>query len=132
MRIGQMGKRIFLFVLVNMLVMLTITVVLGILRVGLRFPAGGLAGLAVFCLVWGFAGALISLALSRVMAKWTMGVQVIPSETSDPALRHLVETVHGLARAAGLPNLPEVGIYESPEVNAFATGPTRSRALVAA
>src|SRR5436190_23178938 len=82
-------------------------------------------------LVCGFAGALISLALSRVMAKWMMGVQVIPPETNDPTLRQLVETVHGLARAAGLPNLPEVGIYESPEVNAFATGPTRSRALVA-
>ncbi|MGH7971272.1 MAG: protease HtpX, partial [Limisphaerales bacterium] len=94
------------------------------------FPQGGLAGLAVFCLIWGFAGALISLALSRLMAKWTMGVQVIPPETTDPTLRQLVETVHGLARGAGLP-LPEVGIYQSDEVNAFATGPTRSRALVA-
>jgi heat shock protein HtpX len=65
------------------------------------------------------------------MAKWMMGVKVIPPETSDPALRELVETVHGLARGAGLPKLPEVGIYESDEVNAFATGPTRSRALVA-
>jgi heat shock protein HtpX len=90
-----------------------------------------LAGLAVFCLVWGFAGAFISLALSRLMAKWMMGVRVIPPETGDPTLSQLVETVHGLARAANLPKLPEVGIYESDEVNAFATGPTRSRALVA-
>lgn len=128
---GQLAKRVFLFVTVNILVMITITVILGLLRVGNYFPQGGLAGLAVLCLVWGFAGALISLALSRVMAKWMMGVQVIPPETTDPTLRQLVETVHGLARGAGLPQLPEVGIYQSDEVNAFATGPTRSRALVA-
>jgi heat shock protein HtpX len=84
----------------------------------------------VFCLVWGFAGSFISLALSRVMAKWTMGVQVIPPDTNVPELRSLLETVYGLARSASLPT-PEVGIYESDEVNAFATGPTKSRALVA-
>src|SRR3974377_1434894 len=131
MRFGQMAKRIILFVMVNILVMTTITVILGLLRVGNYFPRGGLAGLAVFCLVWGFAGSFISLALSRVMAKWMMGVQVIPPNTSDPALSSLVETVHGRARGAGLPSLPEVGIYQSDEVNAFATGPTKSRALVA-
>jgi heat shock protein HtpX len=131
MRTGQIGKRVLLFVLVNFLVMLTITVILSLLNVGRYFPQGGLGGLAVFCLVWGFAGALISLGLSRLMAKWSMGVQVIPPETGDPALAGLVEEVHSLARAAGLPKMPEVGIYESPEVNAFATGPTRSRALVA-
>jgi len=131
MKFMQMTKRIFLFVLVNILVMLTITVILGLLRVGNYFPAGGLSGLAVTCLVWGFTGSLISLALSRVMAKWFHGVRVIPPDTSDPELRQLVETVHGLARGAGLPALPEVGIYESEEVNAFATGPSRSRALVA-
>lgn len=126
-----MGKRIFLFLAVNLLVITTITLVLGLLRVGQYFPQGGLAGLAVICLVWGFTGALISLALSRVMAKWMMGVQVIPADTSDPGLRGLVDMVHDLARQAGLPKLPEVGIYESDEVNAFATGPTKSRALVA-
>jgi len=131
MNIMQMTKRIFLLVLVNILVMTTITLVLGLLRVGQYFPQGRLAGLAVFCLVWGFAGAFISLALSRLMAKWVMGVQVIPPNTSDPTLQELVETVHALARNAGLPKLPEVGIYDSDEVNAFATGPTKSRALVA-
>jgi heat shock protein HtpX len=131
MKMAQIAKRVFLLVVVNILVMMTITVILGLLRVNRYFPEGGLAGLAVFCLVWGFAGAFISLALSRLMAKWMMGVQVIPPETGDPTLSRLVETVHGLARAANLPKLPEVGIYESDEVNAFATGPTRSRALVA-
>jgi len=131
MKFGQIAKRIVLFALVNILVMLTVTLILGVFRVGRFFPTGGLGGLAVFCLVWGFAGALISLAMSRLMAKWFMGVKVIPPDTSDPTLAQLVETVHGLARAAGLPAMPEVGIYDSPEVNAFATGPTKSRALVA-
>ena len=131
MRAAQIAKRVFLLVAVNVLVMLTITIVLGLLHVNRYFPQGGLAGLAVVCLVWGFAGALISLAMSRLMAKWMMGVQVIPPETSDPDLRQLVETVHGLARGAHLPKLPEVGIYQSDEINAFATGPTRARALVA-
>jgi heat shock protein HtpX len=129
--IAQISKRIFLFVLVNILVTVTITAILAVFHVGRYLPAGGLAELAVFCLVWGFGGAFISLALSRLMAKWFMGVQVVPPDTSDPALRELVQTVHGLARQAGLPALPEVGIYESGEVNAFATGPTRARTLVA-
>ncbi len=131
MKFAQVAKRVFLLMVVNILVMVTITVVLGLLRVGNYFPQGGLAGLAVVCLVWGFAGAFISLAISRLMAKWMMGVQVIPPDTNDPTLRELVETVHGLARGAGLPALPEVGIYQSDEINAFATGPTRARALVA-
>jgi heat shock protein HtpX len=128
---AQITKRIFLFVLVNILVTVTITAILALFRVGRYLPAGGLEELAVFCLAWGFGAAFISLALSRLMAKWFMGVRVVPPDTSEPALRELVETVHGLARQAGLPALPEVGIYESPEVNAFATGPTRARALVA-
>src|SRR5271166_5528167 len=109
MRMAQIGKRVFLLVAVNVLVMVTIMVVLGLLRVNRYFPEGGLAGLAVVCLVWGFAGAFISLALSRLMAKWMMGVRVIPPETGDATLRQLVEMVHGLARAAHLPKLPDVG-----------------------
>src|ERR1035438_1243659 len=131
MNILQISKRIFLLILVNILVVTTITLVLGLFHVGNYFPQGGLQGLALFCLVWGFGGAFISLGLSRLMAKWMMGVKVIPPNTTDPTLQKLVETVHTLARQAGLPKLPEVGIYDSEEVNAFATGPTKSRALVA-
>lgn len=131
MKFAQIAKRVFLFALVNILVMITITVVLRLFNVGQYFPRGGLTGLAIFCLVWGFAGALISLALSRLMAKWMMGVQVIPPDTNNPTLRDLVDTVHQLAQRAELPRMPEVGIYDSDEVNAFATGPTKSRALVA-
>ncbi len=131
MKFAQMAKRVFLFVTVNILVMITITLVLGVFGVGQMFPRGGLAGLAVFCLIWGFAGALISLALSRVMARWTMGVKLIPADTHDPELRALVDMIYRLAQQAELPKMPQVGIYESPEVNAFATGPTKARSLVA-
>lgn len=131
MRFAQMVKRLFLFILVNLLVVTTISLILGLLGVGRYLPQNGLLALAVICLVWGFAGALISLALSRIMARWFMGVQIIPPNTSDPRLRELVAAVHELAQRARLPEMPQVGIYDSPEVNAFATGPTRSRSLVA-
>ena len=98
MNIVQMTKRILLFTVVNLLVMTTITAVLHLLGVGRYLPQGGLAGLAIICLIWGFGGAFISLALSRLMAKWFMGVQVIPPDTTDPSLRQLVVTVHELAR----------------------------------
>lgn len=126
-------KRIFLFVALNILVMLTITILLRIFNVGPYLTSYGIdyGNLAAFCLIWGMGGAFISLALSRIMAKWMMGVQVIDPNTRDPELQWLVQTVYNLARSAHLGTMPEVGIYDSPEVNAFATGPTRSRALVA-
>jgi heat shock protein HtpX len=131
MNLVQMSKRVLMFVLVNILVVATITVVLTLFHIERYLPRGQWQALAVLCLVWGMGGAFISLAMSRLMAKWFMGVQIIPPDTSDPDLRELVDMVHRLARQAGLPALPEVGLYESPEVNAFATGPTKSRALVA-
>jgi len=127
----QAGKRVFLFIAVNALIMLTLSIVVRGLGLWFRIPPGSLQSLMLFCLVWGMAGSFISLALSRVLAKWLQGVQVIDPGTSDPELRQLVETVHALAQRAGLPAMPEVGIYDSPEVNAFATGPTKSRSLVA-
>jgi heat shock protein HtpX len=126
-------KRIFLFMAVNVLVMITISILLQVLGIGPYLTAYGIdyASLAAFCLVWGMGGAFISLMLSRMMAKWMMGVKVIDPNTGDQTLSRLVQTVHNLSRSAGLPAMPEVGIYNSPEVNAFATGPTKSRALVA-
>jgi heat shock protein HtpX len=85
----------------------------------------------IYCLIWGMGGAFISLALSRVMAKWMMGVHVIDPAKADASGAELVRTVHQLAQSAGLTKMPEVGVYESPELNAFATGPTRNRSLVA-
>ena len=131
----QMGKRFFLFVAVNLLVMITLSIVLSVVLHFFPELARGrgnwLGYLAVFSLLFGMGGAFISLAMSRMMAKWMMGVQVIDPHTHDPELRELVQMVHGFAKRAGLPALPEVGIYESPEVNAFATGPSKARSLVA-
>lgn len=126
-------KRIFLFLAVNILVMFTISLILNVLGVKPYLTQYGLdyESLIIFCLIWGMGGAFISLGLSRIMAKWMMGVQVIAPDTRDPNLHKLVAMVHDLARAARLPVMPEVGIYDSPEVNAFATGPTKSRSLVA-
>jgi heat shock protein HtpX len=131
MKLLQISKRVLLFLLVNLLVVTTITLILRLLGLDRHFQQDQFAMLAVFCLVWGMGGALISLALSRLTAKWAMGVKVIDPGTRDPVLRELVENVHALARRAQLPKMPEVGIYESPEVNAFATGPSKSRSLVA-
>lgn len=128
-----MFKRIFLFMAVNILVLVTISIVLQVLGVRPYLTAYGIdyQALMAFCLVWGMGGAFISLALSRIMAKWMLGVKVIDPERAHGELGELVQTVHRLARSANLPAMPEVGVYDSPEVNAFATGPTRARALVA-
>jgi len=126
-------KRILLFLATNILVMLTISILVQLLGLNRGLGAYGIdySQLMLFCLVWGMAGSLISLALSRVMAKMMMGVRVIDPATNDPQERALVDTVYALARGARLPAMPQVGYYDSPEVNAFATGPTRSKALVA-
>lgn len=126
-------KRILLFVATNLAVMVTLSIVLGLLGIGgYRLPGGGLdySALMVFCLVWGMAGSFISLALSRIMAKHAMGVKLVDGRTGHADADWLYGTVKQLADRAGLP-MPQVGIYESPEVNAFATGPSKSRSLVA-
>jgi heat shock protein HtpX len=132
MKMFQIGKRIGLFLLVNILVMITINIVaLLIIKYffGGHMPRGYMP-LMVLCSVWGMGGAFISLLISRWMAKKMMGVEVIDPQTSDPDEQALVNMVEKLARAANIP-MPEVGIYHSPEVNAFATGPSKSQALVA-
>lgn len=128
-----LAKRILLFLVINFLVITTISIVLNLLHVGPFLSQYGIDyhSLMIFCLVWGMGGALISLSLSRMMAKWLMGVKVIDPHTTDATLSKLVDTVHKLAQHAHLPEMPEVGIFESPEPNAFATGPTKRRALVA-
>jgi heat shock protein HtpX len=127
------GKRILLFLTVNFLVLLTVSLVLNLLNIQPYLRAHGLDynQLLTFCMIWGMAGAFISLALSRMMAKWMLGVAVIDPQTAQGPERQLVTLVYTLAKRAGLPAMPEVGIYDSPEVNAFATGPSKSRSLVA-
>lgn len=129
----KIGKRILLFVGVNILIIGTISTLMAVFNVQPYLSEKGIdyESLLVFCALWGFGGAFISLALSRVMAKWMMGVKVIDPATTDPELRGLVSRVHELSRRAGLETMPEVGYYESDELNAFATGPSKNRSLVA-
>jgi len=127
-----MFRRIALFVLTNILVIATITIVLQILGVGNYLTNAGIdfGALLAFCLVWGMVGSFISLGLSRIMAKWSMRVRVIDPRNPGE-FRDLVNMVHGMAQKAGLPAMPEVGVYDSAEINAFATGPSKRRSLVA-
>lgn len=125
-----MFRRIALFLLVNCLVVFTISVVLSLLNVKPYLTRYGLdlTSLMIFCLVWGMAGALISLALSRKMAKWMMRIHEVTPSGPHASLYHMVAR---LARNANLPTVPEIGIFDSPQMNAFATGPTKRRSLVA-
>lgn len=129
----RLAKRIFLFLLINFLVVMTLSIVLSVLGVKPYLTSYGLdiRSLMIFCLIWGMGGALISLALSRKMAKWLMRVQIIDPARATGAQLALTTTVARLARNAGLSAIPEVGIFNSLEPNAFATGPSQKRALVA-
>jgi heat shock protein HtpX len=127
------AKRIFLFLVINVIVVVTLSLVLNILHVQPFLKSYGLdmKSLLIFCLIWGMGGAFISLGLSRQMAKWMMGVRVIDPHTKEATASQLLATVQRLARDAHLPETPQVGIFDSPEPNAFATGPTKRRSLVA-
>jgi heat shock protein HtpX len=130
----QFLKRYGLLVIINIAVIVSLSIVASLLGVSGRFNAQGIQyeSLFLFCAVFGFGGAFISLAMSRMMAKLMMRVKVIdPQKPANSTETWLVQTVHRQARQAGLSTMPQVGIYESPDLNAFATGPTRSRALVA-
>ena len=124
-------KRIFLFVATNLAVLALLALVIFIIEqvFGVHLAGGGAGGLLVFAAVCGFGGALISLALSKWTAKRMMGVRVITSPQSDLE-RWLIGAVKRLADQAGI-GMPEVGIFDAAEMNAFATGARRSAALVA-
>ena len=123
-------KRFFLFALTNILVVVTISIICSVLGFDRQLRPGDYNNLIGFCLLWGMTGSIISLMISRIMDKWTQGVKVIdPKNPGQYA--SLLQMVERISRAANLPNTPEVGVYESPEINAFATGPTKSRSLVA-
>lgn len=127
------AKRVLLFLVVNFLVVAVISFLLSFFNIQPYLNRYGInyTGLAIFCLIWGMGGAIISLFLSKTLAKWGMGVQIIDPNTSDPQLRMILNTVYTLSDKAGLPARPEVGIFDSPEPNAFATGATKRNSLVA-
>ncbi|NIJ76315.1 heat shock protein HtpX [Xanthomonas campestris] len=120
-----MFNRIFLFLLTNFAVLMLAGIVMSVLGVN---PAQ-MSGLLVMAAVFGFGGSFISLLLSKFMAKRSTGAQVI-TEPRTPTERWLLATVRRQAEAAGI-GMPEVAIYDGPEINAFATGANRNNALVA-
>ena len=121
-------KRIALFLATNLAIVLVLSVTMRVLGVEPYLTANGLnlTSLLIFAALFGFGGSLISLAISKWMAKKSMGVRVIdaPSNSSEV---WLVDTVKKYAADAGI-GMPEVGIFDSPEVNAFATGMNKSNA----
>lgn len=131
MKFWQLSKRIILFFAVNILVLLTIDVLCLLLHIPQRIGPGNYLYLLIFCALVGIGGSFISLLMSRAMAKWMQGVEVIDPNTANPDERELLQIVYRLAQRAGLSTMPEVGVYQSPEINAFATGPSEAQALVA-
>ena len=124
-------KRILLFLGTNMAIVLVLSVTMRVLGVEPYLTANGLnlTSLLIFAAVMGFGGSLISLAISKWMAKKSMGVRVIETPSNSQEI-WLVETVKKYAANAGI-GMPEVGIFDTPEANAFATGMNKNNALVA-
>lgn len=125
--------RIGLFLLTNLAVLFVLSISMRVLGIDQMLAAEGLdtqmTGLLIMAAIIGFAGSFISLAMSKWMAKRSMGVQIIVQPTSNDE-RWLVSTVQRQAQKAGI-GMPEVGIFNSPVPNAFATGMNRNNALVA-
>lgn len=124
-------QRIALFLATNLAVVLVLSITLRLLGVEPYLNEQGLNlnALLIFAAVFGFGGAFISLALSKWTAKRAVGAQVI-SQPRTPTEQWLVQTVACQAQAAGI-RMPEVAVYESPEVNAFATGMSKNASLIA-
>jgi heat shock protein HtpX len=126
---GSLMKRIVLFLVTNLAVVLVLGVVLNIVFSVLGISMNSISGLLVFASIFGFGGALISLLMSKWIAKRSVGAQVITHPRNDTE-RWLLDTVSRQANAAGI-GMPEVAIYQAPDINAFATGAKRNEALVA-
>lgn len=124
-------KRIILFILTNLAVLLVLSVVAQVTGLDrwLALHGASLGGLLTFAAFFGFGGALLSLAMSKMLAKRAMGVQVI-GPSSDPSAQFLLGVVQQQAQRLGI-GMPEVGIFPATEPNAFATGANRNHALVA-
>ena len=124
-----MFKRAALFIATNLAVIVLLGIVLSILQGVFGISLGNNGGLLVMALVFGFGGSFISLMMSKWVAKRGTGAQVIEQPRNE-AEQWLVSTVRRQAEAAGI-DMPEVAIYDAPEINAFATGPSRNHSLVA-
>ena len=124
-------KRVFLFVLTNIAILIVLSIAVRVLGLDRYLTESGInyGSLLVFAAIFGMGGSFISLAISKWSAKRMVGAHVI-TQPATPTERWLVETVSRQAQAAGI-GMPEVAVYDAPEVNAFATGMRRDSALVA-
>jgi heat shock protein HtpX len=124
-------KRVFYFLLTNIAIMLVLSVTMRLLGVGPYLTANGMnyTSLLIFSGVMGFGGAFISLAISKWSAKRMSGAVII-EQANTQTERWLIATVQQQAKKVGI-KMPEVAIFDSPEVNAFATGMTKNSSLVA-
>lgn len=127
-------KRVMLFVLTNILVIAAVSFLIQLLGLKPYLDHNGIdyMSLLIFCGLFGFVGSFISLQISRWSAKRAMNIQLIdPEKPGSSGEREIVDMVRSLCTRNGLRALPEIGIYESPELNAFATGPSADRSLLA-
>lgn len=124
-----MFKRIALFLATNLAVLALLSIAMAVLQNVFGITLGDNGALLMFAAFFGFGGALISLLISKWVAKRTTGAQVIEQPRNE-AEQWLVATVARQAEAAGI-RMPEVAVYDAPEINAFATGPSRNNSLVA-
>jgi heat shock protein HtpX len=125
-------RRIALFIGTNLAVLLLLSIVcrlFGIDQMAAARGYGGMTGLLAYAAVFGMGGAFISLAMSKMIAKWSTGARVI-EQPQNEGERWLIDTVRRHAQNAGI-GMPEVAIYDAPEMNAFATGMTKNSSLVA-
>ncbi|OGN61831.1 MAG: zinc metalloprotease HtpX [Chlamydiae bacterium RIFCSPHIGHO2_12_FULL_27_8] len=124
-------KRFFLLFLVNILVVLTVSLILNFFHIQpyLQSYHLNIQSLMIFCLIWGFSGSFISLLLSKHLAKWMVGVKIV--NENDSNYNYLYSIVRKIAIEAELNHIPEVGVYESKEINAFATGYSQKNSLIA-
>jgi heat shock protein HtpX len=122
-------KRILLFIATNLAVLFLLNIVLFLVQAIFHIHFRNTAGLLLMAAILGMGGSFISLAMSKWLAKMSTGAQVI-AQPGNEAERWLLATVQRLAQAAGI-GMPEVAVYEGPEMNAFATGMSRNSALVA-
>ena len=122
-------KRVFLFLATNFAILIVLGIALSILMPVLGIDSQSNAGLLLFCAVFGMGGSFVSLAMSKWIAKRSVGAVVI-EQPANQQETWLLDTVRSQASQAGI-GMPEVAVWDSPEINAFATGMNRNNALVA-
>ncbi|NBC03183.1 MAG: M48 family metalloprotease, partial [Bacteroidetes bacterium] len=124
-------KRVLLFLATNLAIIIVASVTLSLLGVGSYLEGSGLnlQALLIFCFIFGMGGSFVSLLLSKKMAKWSMGVKMVESPQNSRE-EWLVRTIERQAKDAGI-GMPEVGVFDAQQANAFATGSNRNKALVA-